>query len=105
MMKLTAADGHEFGVFEAGNVNAPRGLVVLQEIFGVNRHMRSVSEHLAQYGYRVLCPALYDRAERDVERGRRLRPRRRHRRSDPLLDPVREERRNDHLGTDCFGLA
>ena len=69
MMKLTAADGHEFGVFEAGNVNAPRGLVVLQEIFGVNRHMRSVSEHLAQFGYRVLCPALYDRAERDVELG------------------------------------
>ncbi len=30
MMKLTAKDGHEFSTFEAGNVNAPRGLVVLQ---------------------------------------------------------------------------
>ncbi len=68
-MKLTAADGHQFGTFEAGNLNAPRGLVVLQEIFGVNHHMRKVSERLAGYGYRVLCPALYDRVERGVELG------------------------------------
>ncbi len=69
MMKLTAADGHEFQSFEAGNVNAPRGLVVLQEIFGVNAHMRLVSERLASHGYRVLCPAIFDRAERNVELG------------------------------------
>ncbi len=69
MMKLTAADGHEFQTFEAGNVNAPRGLVVVQEIFGVNQHMRAVSERLAKFGYRVLCPALFDRAERGVELG------------------------------------
>ncbi|WP_298162731.1 dienelactone hydrolase family protein [Acidocella sp.] len=69
MLKLTASDGHEFAVFEAGNVNAPRGLVVLQEIFGVNAHMRLVSERLAGFGYRVLCPAVFDRAERGVELG------------------------------------
>ena len=69
MMKLTAADGHEFRTFEAGNVNAPRGLVVVQEIFGVNSHMRKVSERLAGYGYRVLCPALFDRAEQGAELG------------------------------------
>ncbi len=69
MMKLTAADGHEFDVFEAGKANAPRGLVVVQEIFGVNAHMRAVSERLAGYGYRVLCPALFDRAEPHVELG------------------------------------
>jgi len=63
MMKLTAADGHEFQTFEAGNVNAPRGLVVVQEIFGVNGHMRLVSERLASFGYRVFCPALFDRVE------------------------------------------
>ena len=67
MMKLTAADGHEFNAFEAGNVNAPRALVVVQEIFGVNAHMRLVSERLAGFGYRVLCPAIFDRAERDLE--------------------------------------
>ncbi len=67
MIKLTAADGHEFQCFEAGNVNAPRALVVVQEIFGVNAHMRAVSERLASYGYRVLAPAIFDRAERNVE--------------------------------------
>lgn len=69
MMKLTAADGHEFATFEAGNLNAPRGLVVVQEIFGVNGHMRAVSERLAGFGYRVLSPALFDRAEKGVELG------------------------------------
>ncbi len=69
MLKLTASDGHEFAVFEAGNVNAPRGLVVLQEIFGVNGHMRLVSERLAGFGYRVLSPAVFDRVERGVELG------------------------------------
>jgi len=69
MMKLSAADGHEFSTFEAGNVNAPRGLIVVQEIFGVNGHMRLVSERLAGFGYRVLCPALFDRVERDVDIG------------------------------------
>jgi carboxymethylenebutenolidase len=69
MMKVTAADGHEFNTFEAGNVNAPRGLIVVQEIFGVNGHMRLVSERLAGFGYRVFSPSLFDRAERDVELG------------------------------------
>jgi len=69
MLKLKAADGHEFDVFEAGNVNAPRGLVVVQEIFGVNEHMRAVAERLAGFGYRVLAPALFDRVERNVDLG------------------------------------
>jgi len=69
MLQLTAADGHSFSAFEAGNVNAPRGLVVVQEIFGVNGHMRAVSERLAGFGYRVLSPALFDRAEKGVELG------------------------------------
>jgi carboxymethylenebutenolidase len=69
MLTLTAADGHKFECFEAGNINAPRALVVVQEIFGVNGHMRLVSERLASHGYRVLCPAIFDRAERNVELG------------------------------------
>ncbi|MGE4482538.1 dienelactone hydrolase family protein [Acidocella sp.] len=69
MMTLTAADGHKFQVFEAGNVNAPRGLVVVQEIFGVNQHIRNVAERLAGHGYRVLAPALFDRVAPDIELG------------------------------------
>ena len=67
MMTLTAADGHKFRTFEAGNVNAPRALVVVQEIFGVNKHIRSVAERLAGYGYRVLAPAMFDRVGPDIE--------------------------------------
>lgn len=69
MMTLTAADGHKFQAFEAGNVNAPRGLVVVQEIFGVNQHIRNVAERLAGHGYRVLAPALFDRAAPGIELG------------------------------------
>ncbi|WP_298224396.1 dienelactone hydrolase family protein [Acidocella sp.] len=67
MMMLTAADGHKFQVFEAGNVNAQRGLVVVQEIFGVNSHIRNVAERLAGFGYRVLAPAIFDRVEQEME--------------------------------------
>ncbi len=69
MMQLTASDGHKFEAFEAGDVNAPRALVVLQEIFGVNAHMRRVAERLAGFGYRVLSPALFDRVQRNAELG------------------------------------
>lgn len=69
MLTLTAADGHKFQAFEAGSINAPRGLVVLQEIFGVNQHIRDVAERLAGYGYRVLAPALFDRISPDIELG------------------------------------
>lgn len=47
---------------------APRGaLVVLQEIFGVNEHIRSVTERFAAHGYRALAPALFDPVQQDVE--------------------------------------
>lgn len=69
MMTLTAADGHNFQVFEAGNVNAPRGLILGQEIFGINPHIRETAEHLASFGYRVLAPALFDRVAPHVELG------------------------------------
>ena len=69
MMKLTAADGHEFQTFEAGNVNAPRGLVVVQEIFGVNDHIKDMAEQFAAAGYKAIAPALFDRAERGVDLG------------------------------------
>lgn len=69
MICLTASCGHKFQAYAAGNENAARGLVVVQEIFGVNHHMRAVSDQLASFGYRVLSPALFDRVERGVELG------------------------------------
>ena len=69
MMTLTADDGHKFQAYAAGDEAAPRALVVVQEIFGVNHHMRLISDRLAAAGYRVLSPALFDRVERGVELG------------------------------------
>lgn len=66
---LTAADGHSLSAYSAGPRNAARGLVVVQEIFGVNGHMRAVCDRLASRGYAVVCPALFDRAERGIELG------------------------------------
>lgn len=69
-ISLTAADGHHFSAYDASPSGKPRGgLVVVQEIFGVNRHIRDVAESYAADGYHVLAPALFDRAERGIELG------------------------------------
>jgi carboxymethylenebutenolidase len=66
---LTASDGHQFQAWVDGPEDARHGLVVIQEIFGVNEHMRDVCARFAKAGYRVVSPALFDRAERGVELG------------------------------------
>jgi carboxymethylenebutenolidase len=80
---LTAADGHTLSAWRvtpAGDVKG--GLVVIQEIFGVNDHIRSVVARFAGEGYDAIAPALFDRVEPgielgyesdDVQRGRELR--------------------------------
>ena len=45
------------------------GVLVIQEIFGVNAHIRSVAERLAAEGYVALAPAVFDPVEREVELG------------------------------------
>ena len=58
------------GGWRADPDGRPRGgIVVIQEIFGVNAHIRSVVERFASYGYATIAPALFDLAERDVELG------------------------------------
>ena len=64
---LSAADGHGFSAYQAGFADAPRALVVVQEIFGVNHHIRAVADGFVDAGYLVIAPALFDRAERGVE--------------------------------------
>jgi len=69
-IKLTAADGHELGAYVARPEGEPiAGLVVLQEIFGVNAHIRSVADGYAKDGFLAVAPALFDRVERNVELG------------------------------------
>lgn len=67
-IRLRAIDGVEFSAFRAipeGPVHA--GLVVVQEIFGVNAHIREVCTTYAQLGYAVIAPALFDRVQPGVE--------------------------------------
>ena len=67
---IKAADGHEFSAYVAEPAGDRRGtVVVLQEIFGVNRHMRAVADRFASEGYRAVVPALFDRVEAGVEMG------------------------------------
>ena len=67
---LTSPDDHQFDVFEAHPNGAAKGtIVVIQEIFGVNAHIREVAQGFASQGYRALAPALFDRVERQVSLG------------------------------------
>ena len=68
-IELKAADGHTLSGYRAGPEAGGKALVVVQEIFGVNHHMRDVCDGLAEAGYRVIAPALFDRVERNVELG------------------------------------
>jgi carboxymethylenebutenolidase len=68
--ELTAADGFRLAAYCAEPAGPPRGgLVVVQEIFGVNSHIRSVCDGFAADGYRAIAPALFDRVERGVDIG------------------------------------
>lgn len=69
MIQLTAADGHVLDAYEAGPADAAAGIVVIQEIFGVNAHIRDVTDRYGALGFRAIAPALFDRLERGVELG------------------------------------
>lgn len=68
--KLRAADGHELDAHRVDPLGEPRGgLVVIQEIFGVNRHIRAVAARYAAAGWSTLAPAFFDRVSPGIELG------------------------------------
>jgi carboxymethylenebutenolidase len=70
LVTLIASDGFAFGAYRADPSGKPRGgLVVVQEIFGVNRHMRSICDRFAEHGYVAIAPAVFDRYQRNFESG------------------------------------
>jgi carboxymethylenebutenolidase len=85
IIRLRASDGFELSAYVAHPTGTPKGgLVVIQEIFGVNGHIRRVADGYAADGYLAIAPALFDRIEPgieigytppDVERGRDLKGR------------------------------
>ena len=82
-LTLTSEDGHKFAAYKATPSGTPRGgIVVVQEIFGVNQHIRKLADGFAADGYVAIAPAIFDRVERsfesgyappDIERGRAVR--------------------------------
>ncbi len=84
MISLTAKDGFKLGAYLAKPNATPKGaIVVIQEIFGVNHHIKAVTDRFAAMGYAAVAPALFDRIKpgielgydpKSVEEGRALRP-------------------------------
>ena len=69
-IELKASDGHELAAYEAVPAGERRGgLVIIQEIFGVNRHIRGVTDGWAAEGYYCIAPAIFDRGQPGFERG------------------------------------
>ena len=67
---LMARDGHEFNAWLVAPTGPARGAVVIaQEIFGVNHHIRGVAEGFAAAGFVTIAPCLYDRIRRGIELG------------------------------------
>jgi len=67
---LTGHDGFQLSGYEARPPAACRGaVVVVQEVFGVNSHIRAVADGYAAEGYYAIAPALFDRVESGVELG------------------------------------
>ena len=67
---IMARDGHEFRAWLAPPAGRPRGaIVVVQEIFGVNGHIRGVTDGYAKEGYVAIAPCLFDRVRRGIELG------------------------------------
>src|ERR1700733_15062543 len=66
-IKLKAEDGHELSAYVARPKGEAIGaLVLVQEIYGINSHIRSVADGYAKDGFLVVAPALFDRFDRDV---------------------------------------
>lgn len=67
---LRASDGHSFSAYVARPAaQAAAGLVIIQEIFGVNDHIRSVADGFAKDGFLAVAPAIFDRIQPGLELG------------------------------------
>ena len=69
-VQLHAADGQELSAYVSKPAGEPiAGLVVIQEIFGVNAHIRNVTDSYAKDGFLAIAPAIFDRIEPGLELG------------------------------------
>ena len=67
-IKLTASDGFIFNAYTATPEGKPRGgVVVIQEVWGLNRWVREVVDRFARHGYLTVAPAMFDRVQMGYE--------------------------------------
>src|SRR6476646_4620368 len=70
MIRMKMSDGAEIGVYRVEAKGARRGgLVLIQEIFGVTGHIKTISDGYAHDGYEVLAPSLFDREQPGFQAG------------------------------------
>ena len=63
-IKSTAADGFEFAAYRATPAGRSKGgVIVIQEIFGLDEHVRRDVDRWASLGFEAVAPSLYDRRE------------------------------------------
>ncbi len=69
-LHLTASDGHTFQAYETIPTDKRLGgLVLVQEIFGVNTHIQATADLYASLGYQVVAVPTFDRIQKDVNLG------------------------------------
>ena len=67
LIQVTAKDNHQFSAYISQPLRKPKaGVVIIQEIFGVNTHIKEVTDFYASKGYLCIAPALFDRVEKNV---------------------------------------
>src|SRR5215213_6901312 len=68
MIELTASDEHKLAAYRADPSGKPRGgIVVIQEIFGVNSHIKQLADGYAADGYVAIAPSMFDRVQKNVD--------------------------------------
>ncbi|MEW9572295.1 dienelactone hydrolase family protein [Rhodanobacter sp. Si-c] len=69
-IEITASDGHRLSAYVAEPTGTTIGaMVMVQEFFGVNPHIRAMADQYARDGFHTIAPAIFDRVERGVELG------------------------------------
>ena len=67
IIEVTAKDHHQFSAYISQPSGKPKaGIVIIQEIFGVNTHIKEVTDLYASYGYLCIAPSLFDRIEKNI---------------------------------------
>ena len=68
IIEITAKDNHQFSAYISQPFGKPKaGIVIIQEIFGVNTHIKEVTDLYASKGYLCIAPSLFDRIEKNVK--------------------------------------